>query len=154
MKKNAVKLAGALLSATVVVSAAGTGAASAHAASAQRMSIAREVAAVAESAGVSEADIYRMAFSVADNPPQDPYRFPEEAFQGRAGWPAAVVAFVRAAWRAIVDAAVRAGRWAWYKAGQCATGAVQEVWNRFGTDLTDAELVLAAAIYGCLKGLR
>jgi hypothetical protein len=158
LNKHAAKIAGALISAAVLVSSAGTGVASAHAAAVEQISVKRELSAVAERAGVSEATIYRLAVSVAANPPRDEYRFPEEAFQDRAGirgpgW-RAVYEFIKRNWRKIVDAAKREGVWAWYKAGQCAQGAANAVYRAFGDNLDSAEAVLAVAIVGCVKALR
>ncbi|MEV4383328.1 hypothetical protein [Streptosporangium sp. NPDC049644] len=117
-------------------------------------SFSRELAAVAQAAGVSEETAYSMAVSLVSSDPEDEYRFPDEEFQDAPRSWSAVLAFVKRFWRQIVDAAKAAGEWAWWKAGKCATGAVTEVWNKFGGDLTDPEAVLAVAVYGCLKGLR
>ena len=158
LNKSAAKIAGVLISAAVLVSSAGTGVASAHAAAVEQMSLKRELSAVAERAGVSEATIYRMAVSVADNPPRDEYRFPEEAFQDRAGirgpgW-RAIYEFVKRNWRKIVNAAKREGVWAWHKAGQCAQGAAKAIHRAFGDNLDSPEAMLAVAIVGCVKALR
>lgn len=143
------KVAGVLAAAAIVV-----GSAEVASASTRSTSFPQELSAAARAAGVSEATVYRMALSIAQNDPQDEYRFPDEAFsEAPRSW-SGIVAFVKRFWRRIVDAAKAAGAWAWYKAHKCATGAVSEVWNKFGEDLTDADAVVGIAIYGCIKGLR
>ncbi|MER5623043.1 hypothetical protein [Streptosporangium sp. NPDC002544] len=146
MFKRVTGIVAAVIAAAVMVTAAPAPAGAA--------SFSRELAATAQAAGVSEATVYSMAMSLVNSDPEDEYRFPDEEFQDAPRSWSAVVAFVKRFWRQIVDAAKAAGEWAWWKAGKCATGAVTEVWNKFGGDLSDPEAVLAVAVYGCLKGLR
>ncbi|MFF5112367.1 hypothetical protein [Streptosporangium sp. NPDC000509] len=146
MFKRVTGIVAAVIAAAVMVTAAP--------APAGAISFSRELAAAARVAGVSEATARSMAMSLVSSDPQDEYRFPDEEFQDAPRSWSAIVAFVKRFWRQIVDAAKAAGEWVWWKAGRCATGAVSEVWNRFGTDLTDPQAVLAVAVYGCLKGLR
>ncbi|MEU8037758.1 hypothetical protein [Streptosporangium sp. NPDC049078] len=146
MFKRVTGIVAAVIAAAVMVTAAP--------APAGATSFSRELAAAARAAGVSEATARSMAMSLVSGDPQDEYRFPDEEFQDAPRSWSAIVAFVKRFWRQIVDAAKAAGEWVWWKAGRCATGAVSEVWNRFGTDLTDPQAVLAVAVYGCLKGLR
>ncbi|GAA2870938.1 hypothetical protein GCM10010517_31230 [Streptosporangium fragile] len=149
MLKRAVSAVAALITAAVLAVSAG-----AAPVSADTVSFSRELTATAQAAGVSEATVYAMALSLVNSDPDDEYRFPDEAFsEAPRSW-GAVVAFVKRFWRQIVDAAKAAGEWTWWKAKQCATGAVSEVWNKFGTDLSFVEGVVAAAIHGCIKGLR
>ncbi|MGW0587794.1 hypothetical protein [Streptosporangium sp. NPDC002607] len=146
MFKRVTGIVAAVIAAAVMLTAAP--------ATADAASFSRELTAVAQAAGVSEETVYSMAVSLVSSDPEDEYRFPDEEFQDAPRSWSAVLAFVKRFWRQIVDAAKAAGEWAWWKAGRCATGAVAEVWNKFGGDLTDPEAVLAVAVYGCLKGLR
>ncbi|WP_326638987.1 hypothetical protein OG884_31715 [Streptosporangium sp. NBC_01755] len=146
MFKRVTGIVAAVIAAAVMLTAAP--------ATADAASFSRELTAVAQAAGVSEETVYSMAVSLVSSDPEDEYRFPDEEFQDAPRSWSAVLAFVKRFWRQIVDAAKAAGEWAWWKAGKCATGAVTEVWNKFGGDLTDPEAVLAVAVYGCLKGLR
>ncbi|HEX4818383.1 MAG TPA: hypothetical protein VFV66_37075 [Nonomuraea sp.] len=155
MSKSALTTAGVLVAAAVIVTpaTAGTASAAAGAASAHTMAFSQELSAVARAAGVSEATVRSMAMSIVDNAPEDEYRFPDEAFtEAPRSW-GAILAFIKRFWRQIVDAAKASAKWAWYKAKDCAVGAVSEVQKRFGSDLTNPELVLAAATFGCIKGL-
>ncbi|SFJ33798.1 hypothetical protein SAMN05216275_10846 [Streptosporangium canum] len=148
LKRTAGTMA-ALITAVVVATSAGAGAAFADGAS-----FSRELTTVAQAAGVSEERVYSMAVSLMNGDPEDDYRFPDEVFaEAPRSW-GAVVAFVKRFWRQIVDAAKAAGEWAWWKAGQCATGAVSEISDKFHGDLSDPETVVAVGVYGCLKRLR
>lgn len=153
LSRSALTTAGVLIAAAVMVTPAGAGAASASATSAHLTSFSRELSAVAKAAGISEATAHSMALSIINNAPEDEYRFPDEAFSEAPRSLGVIVAFVKRFWRQIVDAAKASGTWAWYKAKDCAIGAVSEVQKRFGSDLTDENLVLGAATFGCLKGL-
>lgn len=72
-------------------------------------------------------------------------------------WPI-IREFVKRYWSRIVDAAKRAGVWAWYKAHICAGGAGQAlyVWSGGNPAIIAAnpKEALAVAITGCIKALR
>jgi hypothetical protein len=72
-------------------------------------------------------------------------------------WPV-IREFVKRYWSRIVDAAKRAGVWAWSKAHICAYGAGQALYRFSGGNPAviagDPKGALAAATYGCIQELR
>ena len=70
----------------------------------------------------------------------------------------AILKFISKNWKVIKDAAVKSGKWAWWKAGNCTRGAVNAIWAAYGQDavlviVEGPKAVLATAVVGCIKEL-
>lgn len=116
-------------------------------------------------------DVYNTVLATEDVDPaiDDDPAFPEaevsayqNGFQAKAalGKIGPFIKFVQKFWGAIVKAAKKSGKWAWYKSARCANGAVDLLWDVYDDahDLAIAiaenyKIPLGVAITGCIRRL-